>query len=175
MKILIIGFFVFVSWSSLSTYVYVCKIKGLCYEAEPAFVPDIVKANVVDADTLSKSLVQNKALVPQNLLIYFDFDKSEYSSSTEGMMYYKESMAYMFQNPGAGLSITGYTDAIGSDEYNMALGYRRARSVQKYFEGKGMPSDKISVGSKGEKEPAESNTSPEGRAKNRRTVITIKP
>ena len=175
MKILLIGFFVFISWSSLSTYVYVCKIKGLCYEAEPAFVPDIVKTNVVHADTLSKSLVQNKTMVPQNLLIYFDFDKAEYSSNNEGAKYFKESMTYMFQNPGAGLSITGYTDALGSDEYNMALGYRRARSVQKYFEEKGMPSDRISVGSKGEKEPAESNTSPEGRAKNRRTVITIKP
>ena len=175
MKILIIGFFVFISWSTLSTYVYVCKIKGLCYDAEPAFVPDVVKTSAVVPDTLSKSLAQKKALVPQNLLIYFDFDKSEYTSGTAGTKYFEESMSYMFQNPSAGLSITGYTDAVGSEEYNMALGYRRAKSVRKFFEEKGMPSDKISIGSKGEKEPAESNTSIAGRAKNRRTVITIKP
>ena len=34
MKILIIGFLVLFSWSALSTYIYVCKIKGLCIERE---------------------------------------------------------------------------------------------------------------------------------------------
>jgi outer membrane protein OmpA-like peptidoglycan-associated protein len=175
MKILIIGFFVFISWSVVSTYVYVCKIKGLCYEAEPVFVPDIVKTNAIFSDTLSKSLVQNKVSIPQNLLIYFDFNKAEFSSGPEEVKYFKESMSYMFQETSARLNITGYTDAIGSDDYNMALGYRRARIVQKFFEERGMPADKISVASQGEKEPAEVNTSPEGRAKNRRAVITINP
>ncbi len=175
MKILIIGFFVFISWTSLSTYVYVCKIKGLCYDAEPVFVPDMVKTNAVDVDTLTKSLVQKQVTVPQNLLIYFDFDKAEYSSGMEGVKYFKESMSYLFENPNASLSITGYTDEVGSDEYNMALGYRRAETVRKFFEEKGMTPDKISVGSKGEKEPAVENTTTAGRAKNRRAVITIKP
>jgi OOP family OmpA-OmpF porin len=72
------------------------------------------------------------------------------------------------------LSITGHTDAIGSDEYNQALGYRRAKSVQHYFESKGIPANKIIIESKGEKEPADNNSSVTGRANNRRTIITIK-
>jgi OOP family OmpA-OmpF porin len=84
-------------------------------------------------------------------------------------------MAYMFLNKDATLNITGHTDAVGSEAYNQTLGYSRAQSVQEFFEGKGMPSSKIKIESKGEKEPAEDNNSVSGRAKNRRAVITITP
>jgi OOP family OmpA-OmpF porin len=89
-------------------------------------------------------------------------------------MYFAESNTYLDQNVQARLSITGHSDAIGSDEYNEALGYRRAQSLQHYFENKGMPSDKIIVESKGEKEPVDDNKTTAGRANNRRTVVTIK-
>jgi OOP family OmpA-OmpF porin len=72
------------------------------------------------------------------------------------------------------LSITGYTDAIGSNDYNQALGYRRAQRMLHYFESNGVPPPKITIESYGEKEPAADNNTIEGRAKNRRTVITIK-
>ena len=175
MKILIIGFLVFLGWSSLSTYVYVCKIKGLCYEAGPVAIGKLPNADVIVADTSSKSLVQKQEVKPQNLLIYFAFDKSEFSSGVETNRYFEESMKYMFQNTEAKLSITGYTDAVGTDEYNQALGYRRAESVKGFFEEKGMSSTKILIGSKGEKEPVGYNNTVSGRAKNRRAVITIKP
>jgi outer membrane protein OmpA-like peptidoglycan-associated protein len=177
MKILIVGFLVFFSWSILSTYIYVCKIKGLCYELEPIPVA-VIDAIHVDAslvDTISKTLVQKQEVKPEPLLIYFAFDKSEISSNSEAVRYFEESMAYMFNNINASLNIIGYTDAIGSDEYNLALGYRRAKSVQNFFESKGMPSEKIRIESKGEKNPAEDNNSIAGRTKNRRAVITIKP
>ena len=175
MKILIIGFLVFLGWTSLSTYVYVCKIKGLCYEAEPVVTKAPIHAEVVTADTVSKDLIQKKAVIPQDLLIYFAFDKSELNSSADYNRYFEESMAYMFVNTGVTLSITGHTDAVGSEEYNQALGYRRAQSIQSFFENKGMPSVKIVIGSKGEKEPADDNSTVSGRTKNRRAVLTIKP
>lgn len=80
----------------------------------------------------------------------------------------------MDQNLQSRLSITGYTDALGSDEYNLALGYRRAQSLQNYFERKGIPANKIIIDSKGEKQPADDNNTKEGRAKNRRSEITLK-
>jgi OOP family OmpA-OmpF porin len=83
-------------------------------------------------------------------------------------------MAYLHQNVKAGISITGYTDAVGSDDYNQALGYRRAQSAQSYFISKGMPAEKIVIGSKGEKEPAADNSTLAGRANNRRTSISVK-
>jgi outer membrane protein OmpA-like peptidoglycan-associated protein len=130
--------------------------------------------DVIAVDTLAKPLVQEKEIIPENLLIYFAFDRSEFKSDAKTDKYFEESNTYLDQNSQARLSITGHTDAIGSDEYNEALGYRRAQSMQHYFESKGLPSDKIIIESKGEKEPADDNNTTAGRANNRRAVITIK-
>jgi OOP family OmpA-OmpF porin len=72
------------------------------------------------------------------------------------------------------LNIEGSTDSIGSDKYNQELGYRRAGRVQDYYTSKGLQTDRISIGSKGEKDPAADNKTAGGRANNRRAVITIK-
>jgi peptidoglycan-associated lipoprotein len=174
MKILIVGFLVFFGWSALSTHLYVCKIKGLCNETITMQTEMAGNSSVIVGDTLRKSLVQEQTVIPENLVIYFAFDKSEFDSDAVTDKYFDKSNAYLAENSQARLSITGYTDAIGSDEYNQALGYRRAQSLQKYFEGKGIPADKVKIESRGEKDPAENNTTPAGRANNRRTVITIK-
>jgi len=172
MKILVIGFVVLFGWSALSTYVYVCKIKGLCAEQEAIVTAPVVTADVIKP--LAKPVADVKAVIPGNLLIYFGFDKSDFSSDSSAGRYFTESNKYLGQNPQARLSITGHTDAIGSEEYNQALGYRRAQTMQKYFTSRGMPAVKIITESKGEKDPVADNLTADGRAKNRRTVITIK-
>jgi outer membrane protein OmpA-like peptidoglycan-associated protein len=174
MKFLIIGFLAFSSWAALSTYIYVCKIKVLCGEPVTIQMDAIKQQNTISADSLNKPLVEEQAVIPNNLIIYFGFDKSEFSPDTETDKYFSEANTYLNQNIQSRLSITGHTDALGSNEYNQTLGYRRAQSIQHYFESKGMPSNKIIIESKGEKEPADDNNTTTGRAKNRRTVITIK-
>ena len=174
MKILIIGFLVLFGWSALSTHLYVCHIKGLCSEKETIAVKTTGVKNGYTADTLPKAPAAKPAEMPENLTVYFAFDKSEINSDAETTMRLDQSMTYINQNVQASLSITGYTDAIGSDEYNQRLGFRRAQSVQHYFESKGVAAGKISVGSKGEKEPAADNSTSGGRAKNRRATISIK-
>jgi outer membrane protein OmpA-like peptidoglycan-associated protein len=173
MKILLIGFLAFSAWTAFATNIFVCKIKGLC--DEPVAVQSEAVSNrvVVAVDTLGKSPLQVQPVIPDKLFTYFAFDKSEFNSDAHSNKYFDDSKAYIDQNLKAKLSITGYTDAIGSDEYNLDLGFRRARSMQNYFEGKGFPADKIIVESKGEKEPADSNSTAAGRANNRRAVITI--
>lgn len=174
MKILIIGFLALFGWSALSTHFYVCKIKGFCREQVTA-VSDVVKPEMaIPHDSLSKPLVVEQELVPESILIYFAFDKSDFNSGTISDKYLNESNKYLDQNPQAKLNITGHTDAIGSDEYNQALGLRRARRVESYFERKGVPANRIIVESRGEKEPADNNSTIAGRANNRRTVIKIK-
>jgi outer membrane protein OmpA-like peptidoglycan-associated protein len=174
MKTLIIGFLVLFGWSALSTHIYVCKIKGLCNEPAPVQINLVNQKDTIAGDTLNKPLVKEQAKVPENLVVHFAFDKSEFSSDARTDKYFDDSNGYLVQNPQASLSITGYTDAVGSDVYNQALGYRRAQSLQHYFESKGMPANKILIESKGEKEPADDNNTSAGRANNRRTVITIK-
>lgn len=174
MKILIIGFLAFSLWSALSTYIYVCKIKGLCYEPVTMQISAVNHKDVVAGDTLRKPLVREQTVFPEDMITYFAFDKSEFNSDAKTDKYFDVSNAYLDQNSQARLSITGHTDAIGTDRYNQALGFRRAQSMQHYFESKGMLANKIIIESKGEKEPADDNNTTAGRANNRRTVITIK-
>jgi outer membrane protein OmpA-like peptidoglycan-associated protein len=174
MKILIIGFFAFFIWTALSTHIYVCKIKGLCDEPIAMQNNAVSQRDVISVDSVSKPLVREQEVIPKDLIIHFEFDKFEFNSDAATEKYFVESNAYLDKNAQVRLSITGHTDAIGSDEYNQALGYRRAQSVQHYFESKGMPANKIIIESKGEKEPSDDNNTAAGRANNRRTAITIK-
>jgi len=174
MKILIIGFLAFFGWSALSTHLYVCKIKGLCNEPVTIQTEMTNNKDVIAGVTSGKPSGHEQEALPGKLSIYFAFDKSEFNSDSVTDKYFDKSNTYLDQNPQARLSITGYTDAIGSNEYNQALGYRRAQRLQNYFESKGIPANKVIIESKGEKEPVGDNNSSAGRASNRRAVITIK-
>lgn len=172
MRILIIGLITFFAWSTLSTYIYVCVIKELCDE------PVSMQMSEVNTDTKANDTIRNQlvkqAVIPKDLIVHFEFDKSDFSSNASSDAYFDESNEYLNQNTQAKLSITGHTDAIGTKEYNQALGYRRAQSLQRYFEKKGLPTNKMIISSKGENEPVDNNNTDAGRANNRRTVITIK-
>lgn len=98
MKILIIGFLVFFGWSSLSTHLYVCKIKGLCNETITMQTEMAGNTPVIVGDTLKKSLVQEQAVIPENLVIYFAFDKSEFNSDAVTDKYFDKSNAYLDEN-----------------------------------------------------------------------------
>ena len=173
MRILIFGLIAFLGWSTLSTYIYVCKIKGLCDAPISMQVSDVSNKDSIANDTIKKALVQ-QAIVPKDLIIYFDFDKSDFSANASADKYFEVSNIYLSQNTQAKLSITGYTDAIGTQEYNQALGYRRAQSLQHYFKTKGMFTNRMILTSEGENHPVYDNNTEAGRANNRRTVITIK-
>ena len=174
MKILIIGFLAFLGWSALSTHLYVCKIKGLCDEQITTQTQVANNKDIIADSTLGKPLAPEQAESPGKLSIYFAFDKSGFDPDAMTEKYFDKSNIYMNQNSQARINIIGYTDAIGSDGYNLALGYRRAQSLQNYFRSKGMEANKVIIESRGEKEPAADNNSSAGRAGNRRAVITIK-
>ena len=148
MKILLIGLLSFVGWSTFSSYYYICKIRGLCNEPAAVQITSPNKEIVTKGSTLPDSIVREKAAMPGNMVIYFAFDESEFDANSETDKYLDESSTYLYQNDQALLSITGYTDAVGSDDYNQALGYRRAQRMQHYFESRGMPEKKILIESK---------------------------
>ena len=174
MKILLIGFLAFSVWSLSSSYIYVCKIKGLCFEPLTTQIGAVKHAEINAGITFQNSELKVPEIIPANMIIYFAFDKSEIKVDAVTDDYFDHSNKYLDQNLQATLSITGFTDATGTNEYNQALGYRRAESMQHYFENKGIPANKIIIESKGEQEPAGDNNTTEGRANNRRTVITLK-
>ena len=71
------------------------------------------------------------------------------------------------------LSVAGYTDYVGTDEYNQALSIRRANSVRAYLLTQHVPASKITIIGYGEKDPIATNDTSEGRQKNRRVEFQI--
>lgn len=104
--------------------------------------------------------------------VYFDFDQS--SLTSEARKELDELVDTRFKNVKE-IRLTGFTDSRGSDEYNIRLSKRRVHAVKDYLVSKGIPSEKIKIDYKGEKNPAADNTSNEGRAKNRRVQIEWDP
>ena len=79
-----------------------------------------------------------------------------------------------FDLKNAHFEIEGYTDNLGSPEVNHQVGLARAKAVKQYLgEQHEIPGDCISVVSYGMEKPVADNSTPEGRAKNRRVVIKV--
>ena len=73
------------------------------------------------------------------------------------------------------LTIAGHTDDVGSNQYNQGLSERRALSVARYFESKGVQGVRLATVGKGETMPIDSNATEGGRASNRRVEIYVEP
>lgn len=168
MRILITGFIVLVIWSFFSMWLYVDILRPAV--KTPAIVQPATESQSKEADSLMKIY----ASMPKDLLIYFEFDKAKFKSDPQTDSSITSFKAWIDKHPEAVLSITGHTDFIGSPEYNQALGLERAQITEKYLETKGIPPDKMVVKSRGEEQPIASHITSEGRAKNRRTEVTIK-
>lgn len=76
-------------------------------------------------------------------------------------------------NPGVKIEIEGHCDERGTNEYNIALGERRANSAMQYLITAGVKVDRISTISYGEKRPVDPRRNEAAWAKNRRTHFRI--
>ncbi|HLG86802.1 MAG TPA: TonB-dependent receptor [Alphaproteobacteria bacterium] len=84
---------------------------------------------------------------PKSYLVFFDFDKSTLTS--EGRNIVDQAAANAGPAKVTRIVVTGHTDTVGSDAYNMRLSKRRAESVAAELEAKGIASDEISLVAKG--------------------------
>ena len=66
---------------------------------------------------------------------------------------------------------TGHTDSTGSTEYNQTLSVRRAQATVDYLSARGVTASRVRVVGAGESSPVAQNSTPDGRAKNRRVVL----
>ncbi len=73
------------------------------------------------------------------------------------------------------VDVIGHTDSVGSEQYNQQLSERRARSVAEYLAGQNVMTTRLLIEGRGETQPIASNSTPEGRAGNRRVTIQINP
>jgi OmpA-OmpF porin, OOP family len=102
---------------------------------------------------------------------FFDFNKS--NLKPEGRQLLDQVAAQLNTIKLETVIAVGYTDSIGSVDYNLGLGQRRADAVKAYLVSKGVAADRIYTESKGKADPIASNATAEGRAKNRRVEVEI--
>ncbi len=103
--------------------------------------------------------------------VYFDTGKSTLKPSSYPEL--NELVEYMKLKPSVKIEIAGHTDDVGDDTANMKLSQERANAVKAYLVKKGIASDRVVAKGYGEMQPVAPNDTPEGRQKNRRTVVLI--
>ncbi len=103
--------------------------------------------------------------------IHFDFDKYNIQDAYRSEL--KSVAAWMRKNSAAKLSIEGHCDERGTNEYNLALGDRRAKAVKDYIVSLGVPSSRIETISFGEEKPLCTEHTEECWAKNRRAHFVV--
>src|SRR5579863_1088163 len=82
-------------------------------------------------------------------------------------------VAFLNRYPDRTALIEGYTDSVGSEDYNQGLSERRADSVKSYLVGEGIGATRLSATGKGERDAVASNDSAGGRQQNRRVEVII--
>ena len=118
---------------------------------------------------IAEEKARQMAVLRGNHIVYFDFDKSTFSSEFEAIL--DAHAKYLSENSNVSVLIEGHADERGTPEYNIALGERRAKAVVKYLENMGVSSSQLSVVSYGEEKPMVKDRSESAFAKNRRAVI----
>lgn len=103
--------------------------------------------------------------------IYFNFDESGLRPEAEQVM--ADLATYLNENPEAKVEVQGYTDWVGTSEYNKALAQRRVETATGYLTGKGIASDRLQLMPQGEGNPMASNGNRAGRRLNRRVEFHV--
>lgn len=122
------------------------------------------------APAAASKVTQKKITLQADTL--FDFDKSNLKS--EGVATLNKLAQDIKKMKLEVVIIVGYTDSVGTDAYNIALGQRRANAVKAFLTNDGgVEATRVYTESKGKADPVASNATAEGRAKNRRAVIEV--
>jgi outer membrane protein OmpA-like peptidoglycan-associated protein len=104
--------------------------------------------------------------------VHFDFDR--YSLRPEAVRALDEAIRTLQENPDLRLEIEGHTCNIGTAEYNLALGERRANAVRDYLASRGIGADRLRTVSYGEERPKHDNAREETRRLNRRAALVVR-
>ncbi|MBI2220848.1 MAG: OmpA family protein [Acidobacteria bacterium] len=104
--------------------------------------------------------------------VHFDFDR--YSLRPAATRILEEAVQALQDNPELRLEVEGHTCNIGTAEYNLALGERRATAVRDYLTSRGLSADRLRTVSYGEERPKHDNAREETRRLNRRAAMVVR-
>jgi len=104
-------------------------------------------------------------------MIHFEFNKAEIQGGDQTLL--DQKIAILQKNPGLRIQIAGNCDERGSQEYNLALGNRRANAAKQYLVTHGIDAGRIETVSNGEERPLDAGHTEDAWAKNRRDEFSI--
>ena len=103
--------------------------------------------------------------------VYFKFNRFNLDNKSKSVL---DSLSdFLLKNKGIFVKISGHTDNIGSDSYNLRLSIKRAQSAGKYLQSKGINKNRIVIQGLGSSNPIETNNTPDGRQINRRAEFVL--
>jgi outer membrane protein OmpA-like peptidoglycan-associated protein len=104
--------------------------------------------------------------------VHFDFDR--YTLRPDALRILDEAVSAMQSDATLNLTVEGHTCSIGTNEYNMALGERRANAVRDYLVSRGIAATRLRTVSFGEENPKFDNSREETRRLNRRAALVAR-
>ncbi len=150
-------------------YIMTVKKEGFGFESKYIALEDTVFKAPAKVDMTIKPIEVGQSFKLND--IYFNTDS--YELTAESRIVIDGFREFLHENPDIKVSIEGHTDDVGNDEYNLKLSGNRAKSVYDYLIEKDIPAARLSFRGYGESRPVATNTTEEGRSRNRRTVFVI--
>jgi peptidoglycan-associated lipoprotein len=96
--------------------------------------------------------------VPELKNVYFEYDKFYLTEEAKNIL--QKNAEFLLANPQYEILVEGHCCECGSNEYNLALGQKRASTIRDYYISLGVPADKIATISYGEEKPINKNVAP---------------
>jgi peptidoglycan-associated lipoprotein len=124
-----------------------------------------------EADAAAQKMLQDQINAVESEKIYFDYDKADLKPESQSIL--EKKAKFLQANPSYTLTIEGNCDERGTNEYNLALGERRADAAKKFINSLGVSSDKITTISYGEEKPVDPGHDEAAWAKNRRDEFKL--
>ncbi|MFH1076732.1 MAG: peptidoglycan-associated lipoprotein Pal [Pseudomonadota bacterium] len=126
-------------------------------------------------DDIAEARLRAERMAREGLMnedILFEFDKSRLVPEAKDVL--KKKAEWLSQNPATTVTIEGHCDERGTNEYNLALGERRATSALEFLKELGISPDRLTPVSYGEERPLEPGHNEEAWTKNRRDHFDVK-
>lgn len=151
-------------------------------DTTPAVDPDAARADSVRAQILRDSIAAAErtasGLPPEEdsvltARIQFGFDSAELTPEARAVL--QQKLDVLRRNERLRIEISGHADERGSDEYNLALGLRRAAAAKQFLTAYGVSADRVSIVSFGEERPLDTANTEEAFSRNRRGEFQPRP
>ncbi len=139
----------------------------------PEPVDDSAERERMESERMAREAAERASAVSAELatMINFEYDQATVRPADQGTL--DRKAAILSANPNVRLRVSGHADERGSDEYNLALGNRRAAAAKRYLENKGIEGSRVEVVSYGEERPLNPGSDESAYAQNRRDEFEV--